>query len=103
MLDGLLPLVLLPFSVDLFGLFWSGLLHFPLPLSEASLDASLPLQLAFLLNVHTLSREASVQVVVRWRNDVKKECAQKPQDTHTANYQQPGMNIALLAFKVIQL
>lgn len=54
MLDGLLPLVLLPLSVDLFGLFWSGLLHLPLPLSETGLDTSLPLQLSLLIDVHAL-------------------------------------------------
>lgn len=56
MLDGLLPLVLLPFSVDLFGLFWSGLLHLPLPFSETGFDASLPFQLTLLLDVHALRR-----------------------------------------------
>lgn len=56
MLDGLFPLVLLSFSVDLFGLFRSGLLNLPLPLSETCLDASLPLHLPLLLDVDTLGR-----------------------------------------------
>lgn len=63
MLDGLLPLVLLPFSVDLFGLFWSGLLHLPLSLSETGLDTSLPLQLSLLLDVHALWRMTHVVCV----------------------------------------
>ncbi len=63
MLDGLLPLVLLPFSVDLFGLFWPGLLHLPLPLSETGLDTSLPLQLSLLLDVHALWRMTHVVCV----------------------------------------
>jgi len=60
-LDGLFPFVLLPFSVDLFGLFWSGLLHLPLPLSEAGLDARLPLQLSFLVNVDALLGGTMIQ------------------------------------------